>query len=149
MSVLIENKKAGFNYELEDKYEAGIELIGVEVKALKNNRGNFEGSYVGIRGGEAFLINMEIPPYQAKNTPEKYDPKRARKLLLTKKELKKLADLDGRKGLTLIPISLYNKGSNIKLSFAVGVGKKKSDKRQTIKEREAKIEIERTLKKKR
>lgn len=149
MSALIDNRKASFNYELKDKYEAGVELIGHEVKALKSGRGNLTGSYVAIRGGEAFLIGLEIPEYQAGNTPDKYDPKRVRRLLLSKKELLKLTDIENQKGLTLIPISLYNKGRVIKLEFAVGVGKKKHDKRQSIKERESNRDIERTLKNRR
>lgn len=143
---LVQNKKATFNYEVQDKYEAGIELFGFEVKSIQDKRGKLDGSYVSIRGNEAFLIGAEIPPYQIKNTPTDYEPARARKLLLTKKELLKLINLEKQRGLTLIPISLYNKGRKIKLEFAVGRGKKKSDKRQTIQTREANIEMERTLK---
>lgn len=149
MTFLVENRKATFNYEIKDKYEAGIELLGQEVKSLKDHRGNLAGSYVVIRGKEAFLIGLDIPPYQPNNTPEDYEQKRPRRLLLTKKELQKLTEIEKQRGLTLIPISLYNKGRNIKLEFAVARGKKKSDKRQAIKEREADIEIERTLKKQR
>ena len=147
MSNLVDNKKAFFNYEVKDKYEAGIELLGFEVKSLKDKRGNLSGAYVVIRGNEAFLIGLDIPPYQANNTPDSYDQRHPRRLLLTKKELRKLTELDNQKGLTLIPISLYNKGRNIKLEFAVAVGKKARDKRQTIKERESDREIHRTLKK--
>jgi SsrA-binding protein len=149
MSILIDNRKATFNYELKDKYEAGIELVGHEVKALKSGRGNLTGSYVSIRGGEAFLVGLEIPEYQVGNTPDGYDPKRIKRLLLSKKELAKLTDIENQKGLTLIPITLYNKGRVIKCEFAVGVGKKKHDKRQSIKERETNREIERTLKNRR
>lgn len=147
MAILVDNKKASFSYELQDKYEAGIELLGFEVKSLKNKRGNLSGSYIVIRGNEAFLIGLDIPPYQANNTPDNYDQIRPRKLLLTKKELRELAEMDNQKGLTLVPISLYNKGRNVKLNFAVGRGKKTRDKRETIKNREAKRDIERSLKK--
>lgn len=147
MSILVDNKKAFFNYEIKDKYEAGVELLGFEVKSLKNKRGNLSGSYVVIRGKEAFLIGLDIPPYQANNTPDSYDQRRPRRLLLTKKELRKLEELESQKGLTLIPISLYNKGRNIKLEFAVASGKKARDKRQTIQKREADRDIHRTLKK--
>jgi SsrA-binding protein len=147
MANLVDNKKATFSYEVQDKYEAGVELFGHEVKSLKDKRGNLSGSYIVIRGGEAFLIGLDIPPYQANNTPDDYDQMRPRRLLLTKKELEKLADLENEKGLTLVPISLYNKGRVIKLEFAVGRGKKSRDKRQTIKQREADREIHRTLKK--
>ena len=149
MANLITNKKAHFGYELGDKFEAGMELLGIEVKSLKNSHGNLIGSYVAIRGGEAFLIGSEIPAWQPNNAPDDYDSRRVRKLLLSKKELKKLAELENSKGLTLIPIAVYNKGRKLKLSFAVGRGKKLHDKRQTIKRREAEIEMGRSLKKQR
>lgn len=147
MATLVDNRKATFSYELQDKYEAGIELLGFEVKSLKEKRGNLSGSYIIIRGNEAFLVGLDIPPYQANNTPDDYVQDRPRKLLLTRKELKELAEIENEKGLTLVPISLYNKGRNVKLNFAVGRGKKTRDKRQTIKNREADREIHRTLKK--
>ncbi len=147
MTILVENKKATFNYNIQDKYEAGIELFGHEVKSLKNKRGNLSGAYIVIRGGEAYLVGLDIPYYQANNSPEEHDQKRTRRLLLTKKELRKLAEIENQKGLTLIPISLYNKSRVIKIEFAVGRGKKKTDKRETIKRREAEREIGRTLKK--
>ncbi len=146
MANLIDNKKARFNYELGDTFVSGINLLGLEVKSLKAKKGNFEGAYVGIRGKEAFLIGAEIPPYQPKNTPPEYDPRRPRKLLLSKKEIMKLAELEKERGLTLVPISVYNKGQYLKLSFAVGRGKKKADKRQSIRRREDEREIHRTLK---
>jgi SsrA-binding protein len=146
MAVLVDNRKASFSYELQDKYEAGLELFGYEVKSLKNRRGNLSGSYVVIRGNEAFLIGLDIPPYQANNTPDAYNQLRPRKLLLTKKELRTLTEIDNRKGLTLVPISLYTKGRNIKLELASVRGKKKTDKRETIKERDTKRDIQRILK---
>ncbi len=149
MSILINNKKAKFNYEILDTYEAGIVLSGIEVKSLKSGQGNLVGSYVIIRGNEAFLVEAEIPGYQKTNTPDSFEPRRPRKLLLNKKELLKLIEQENQKGLTLIPLSLYNKGRNIKLSFAVARGKKTHDKRQTIRRREADREINRTLKKSR
>lgn len=140
------SKKALFNYEALEKFEAGIELLGFEVKSIKAKRAHLDGAYVVIRGNEAFLVGADIPPYQAKNTPLKYDPMRPRRLLLTKHELSRLTDKEKQKGLTLVPISLYNKGRNIKLEFVLARGKKKSDKRQTIMKREDKRDIERTLK---
>lgn len=147
MSNLIENRKAGFNYEIGDKYEAGIELVGHEVKAIKAGCGNMVGSFIVIRGDEAFLAGMEIPPFQAKNTPENYDPRRLRRLLLAKREITRLQTKEQKERLTLIPLSLYNKGSLIKVSFAVARGKQKTDKRQTIRRREDEREMSRTLKK--
>lgn len=129
-----------------DRFEAGIELLGLEVKALKSKKGSLEGSHVNVRGGEAFIINMDIPPYQPLNTPADYDSQRVRKLLLTKKELAELAGLEAQRGLTIVPISVYNKGRKIKLEIAVARGKKKADKRQTLKKRDTERDLRRTLK---
>ena len=146
MANLAENKKAHFNYEFLDKYEGGLELFGHEVKTIKAKRADLTGSHVVIRGGEAFLVGVNVPEYQANNTPKGYVSDRTRKILMTKKELSKLSELESKKGLTLVPISLYNKGNLIKISFALARGKKKYDKRETIKKRDSDREIERTLK---
>lgn len=143
---LIDNRKAFFNYEILETYEAGIKLLGHEVKALKNGKGSLSGSYVVARGGEVFLIGAEISPYQPKNTPKEYDPKRTRKLLLNSKEMRQLSDKENERGLTIVPLSLYNKKGKLKLEIAVCRGKKKFDKRETIKKRETDREIRRTLK---
>ncbi len=147
MSILVNNKKIRFSYEILDTYEAGVVLSGIEVKSLKKGHGILIGSYVIIRGNEAFLVEAEIPAYQKANTPDSYEPRRPRKLLLNKKELLKLVEFENQKGLTLVPLSLYNKGRNIKLEFAVARGKKTRDKRENIKKRESDREISRTLKK--
>jgi SsrA-binding protein len=146
MSSLIEHKKAHFDYEILEKFEAGMELFGFEVKALRAKQGSLEGSFVGVRGKEAYLIGAHIPAYQPKNAPKSYDPDRTRKLLLTKKELNQLVVEESKKGLTIIPISVYNKGRFIKISFGVARKKKKFDKRQVTKKREADREIHRSLK---
>jgi SsrA-binding protein len=143
---LIQNKKAYFNYEILEKIEAGIELLGFEVKSLKKGQGSLEGAHITIRGNEAFVINMQIPPYQPANTPTGYDPLRNRKLLLTKKEISDLAGAEGQKGLTIVPLSVYNKGRKLKIEIAIVRGKKKFDKRETIKKRDTEREIRRTLK---
>lgn len=134
--ALIDNKRARFDYTFLKEFEAGVELAGHEVKALQNKRGSLAGARVVVRGGEAFLAGATIEPYQVDNTPENYDPSRTRKLLLHKKELRELATADNEKGLTLVPISLYNSNRKIKLSFALARGKKKADKREIIKERD-------------
>jgi len=136
MSELIGNPKARFNYEILETIEAGVKLRGFEVKALKGKRGSLEGSHVIIRGGEAFVINMFIPPYQVGNTPGDYEPRSNRKLLIGRKEIMRLASLESGKGLTIVPISVYNKGPFVKVSIAVVRGKKKFDKRESIKKRE-------------
>lgn len=143
---LIQNKKAYFNYEILEKIEAGIELLGFEVKSLKKGQGSLEGSHITMRGGEAFVINMQIPPYQPANTPKDYNPLRNRRLLLTKKEIKSLSGEENQKGLTIIPISVYNKGKKLKLEIAIVRGKKKYDKRETIKKRDTDREMRRDLK---
>lgn len=144
--ALVQNKKAGFNYEFLEKYDGGIRLLGFEVKALKKGLGSLEGAYVIIRGGEAFVVGMQIPPYQPANTPKEYDPVRPRKLLLAKKEIRALADIENKRGLTIVPISVYNKKQKIKMQIAVGRGKKQYDKRESIKKKDTEREINRELK---
>jgi SsrA-binding protein len=136
MPTLVDYKKAHFDYEVMEKFEAGIELLGFEVKSLKKGQGSLEGSYVIVRGGEAYAMNVFVPPYQEKNTPKDYEPRRNRRLILHRTEIARLADLESGKGLTIVPISIYNKGQLIKVSVAVVRGKKKFDKRETIKKRE-------------
>jgi SsrA-binding protein len=143
---LIEHKKARLNYQVLEEFEAGLELHGHEVKSLRGKHGKLEGAHIIVRGGEAYLVGASIPPYQAGNTPKEYDPERTRKLLLTKKELVKLAEAEGQKGLTVVPLSVYNKGSKLKLKVAIARGKKQYDKRATLKERDTKRDIQRTLK---
>ncbi len=146
MANYAENRKARFDYEILDKYETGIELLGSEVKSVRGGSMSLEGAFVIIRGGEAFLINANIPPYQVKNAGEDYDPLRNRKLLLTKKELQELAASEKNKSLTIVPISVYNKGRKVKVGIALVKGKKKFDKRENTKKRETDREIRREFK---
>ncbi len=142
----MENKKAHLNYEILEEYEAGIELLGPEVKSLRAKLGKLDGSHITVRGGEAYLVGSSIPPYQAGNMAEGYDPARTRKLLLTKKEIGALATYEGQKGLTIVPLRVYNKGKNLKLAIGVARGRKKYDKRAVLKERDSKRDIDRSLK---
>ena len=146
MANLIEHKRAHFDYEIMETFEAGVQLFGTEVKSLRAHRGKLEGAHVTVRGGEAFLLNAEIPAFQPANTSKGYEPSRNRRLLLTKKELGELAKAEDAKGLTIVPLSMYNKGRVIKLKFAIARGKKKGDKRETIKKREAIRDIAREVK---
>jgi SsrA-binding protein len=146
MAALIQNKKVHFNYEINEKLSAGIELLGIETKALRGGQGSLEGAHVTVRGGEAFLIGMQIPPFQPNNTPKDYNPTRHRKLLLNKKEIATLAGIEAKKGLTIVPISLYNHGRKIKVDLGIARGKKQFDKRETIKKRDTDREIRRSLK---
>lgn len=134
--ALISNKKAHFNYEIIENYTAGIELFGFEVKSIRKGQGSLEGSYVTVRGNEAFLIGAFIPAFQEKNAPKDYDTHRNRKLLLTRNEIKKLGDIESGKGLTIVPISVYNKGRVLKIDLGIGKGKKKFDKRETLKKQD-------------
>lgn len=144
--ILLENSKATFNYEVVDTLDAGIELLGLEVKALRAKQGSLLGSFVIIRGNEAFLVGASIPPYQPKNTPTDYEPERNRKLLLTRKEIEKIEHSPSGKNLTIVPLSVYNVGRKIKVKIALVRGKKKFDKRETIKRRETDRDIRREFK---
>ena len=146
MSSYIQNRKARFNYDILETFEAGLVLQGFEVKSVRSSKGKLDGAHVIIRGGEAFLVGASISPYQPINTPKKYDPERARKLLLSKKELAHFEQQTEKAGLTAIPLRLYNAGRNIKLEVALARGKKKHDKRESMKARDSKRDIDRTLK---
>ena len=146
MADLIRNKKVRLNYEILEELEAGIELFGHEVKSLRAGLGSLEGAHVVARGEEAFLVGSTIPPFQIANTPESYDPERTRRLLLTKKEIGQLAGSESNKGLTIVPISVYSKGRKLKLRLAIVRGKKKHDKREDLKSRDAKRDMEREMK---
>ena len=145
---LIEHKKARGDYEILEEFEAGLELLGLEVKSLRARHGKLEGSHVVIRGGEAYIVGMTIAPYQPGNTAKEYESGRTRKLLLTHKEISSLASYEGQKGLTIVPLSVYNKGNVLKLRIAVARGRKKYDKRALLKKRDTEREIDRTLKNK-
>ncbi|MBU6430778.1 MAG: SsrA-binding protein SmpB [Patescibacteria group bacterium] len=146
MQILINNKKSYFNYEILEKYVAGIELFGFEVKSIKQGQGSLEGAYVTIRGGEAYLIGANIPAFQAKNAPESYDPIRNRRILLTKKEIGELALIEAKKGQTIVALAMHNAGGKIKIEIGVARGKKQFDKRETIKKRDEEREIRREMK---
>lgn len=146
MTTFADNRKARHDFEILDTLEAGLVLHGHEVKSIRAGRVKLTGGYVLVRGGEAFLVGITIPPYQVANTPTSYDPERPRKLLLSHKELTRLERETETERLTAIPIKLYNKGQKIKLAVAIARGKKKHDKRETIKARDTKRELARTLK---
>lgn len=145
---LIENTRAGFDYEILEKMEAGIELHGFEVKSLREKQGSLKGARVVARGGEAYLVGATIPAWQVANAPKGYDPERPRRLLLAKKEIVHISSAESEKGLTIIPLSIYNKSRHLKLSLAIVRGKKAHDKRDTIREREEKRSMARTLREK-
>lgn len=144
--ILLKNKKATWNYDIIDTYEAGIKLKGHEVKSLKQKHGTLLGSYVVERDNKIWLKNTYIPPYQPNNTPEEYDPYQLRQLLLTKKQTNEIKEARQAAGLTIIPTSIINKGKRIVVELALARGKRKHDKRETIKKREDEREIRRKIK---
>jgi SsrA-binding protein len=146
--ALIENERARFDYEILEELEAGIELLGFEVKSLRAKQGSLKGARVLARGGEAYLVGATIPAWQIANAPKGYDAERTRRLLLKQKEIAHISSAEGQKGLTIVPLSVYNKGRKLKVSVAIVRGKKQKDKRQSIRAREEKRQIERSLKNK-
>jgi SsrA-binding protein len=146
MKALITHKRATFDFELLETFEAGVSLLGTEVKSVRSGQGKLEGGHVVIRGNEAFLVGTSIPAYQKANAPKGYDAERPRKLLLSQKEIRHLEEKSEKQGLTIVPIKLYNKDGKLKLEIAVAKGKKKHDKRESIKARDTKRDIERELK---
>ena len=147
MSALIENKKARLRFEVLETYTAGLELHGFEVKSLRAKLGSLEGSRVIVRGAEAFVVGMTIPPFQVANAPKSYDPERPRRLLLSKKEIVELLDAESKKGLTVIPLEVYN-NRYLKMAVAIVRGKGKADRREDLKRLEAKKEADRALRQK-
>jgi len=134
--LIAENRRARFDFEIEETFEAGIQLVGTEVKALREGKANIAESYAAIEGNEAFLINANIPIY-APASQFNHDPRRQRKLLLKRRELNKLMGETQRKGRTIVPMKLYfNKKGFIKLLIGIGIGKKSVDKRENQKKKD-------------
>lgn len=141
----IKNRQASFNYFIEDTIEAGIVLVGTEIKSIRNGQANLKDSYAIIKNGEAFILNMHISKYDNGNIFN-HDETRTRKLLLNKREILKLRDLSEISGYTLIPLKLYFKNNKAKIELGICKGKKNYDKRETLKERDIKRHIDKSLK---
>ena len=146
--TLVEYKKALLRFSPIETFSAGLELLGTEVKALRNRLGSLDGARVVVRGGEAYISGMTIPPYQSANTPKDYDPERPRRLLLTKKEIAHIATEEDKKGLTIIPLEVYSNGRLVRVRIAIVRGKGKADRREDLKKRDAYRETARVLKRK-
>ncbi len=146
MTQYADNSKAFHDYEILERFSAGVELLGLETKSVRAGKMSLRGAFVAVRGSEAYLLGADIAPYQAKNTPVEYDALRPRKLLLSRNEIVEILEAEQTKGLTIVPLTVYNKGRFIKLDIAIVRGKKKFDKRQSIKKRDTEREINRTLK---
>lgn len=144
-SLIAKNPVARHNYSIEDTIEAGIVLTGTEIKSIRNGKVNLKDSYANIKNGEAYIYGMHISPYEHGNIQNK-DPLRDRKLLLNKREINRLIGYIKQKGYSLIPISLYFKGSFVKVELGIGKGKKLYDKREDIAKKDAQLKINRALK---
>ena len=145
MKVFSENKKAGFDYEILERYEAGMVLFGQEVKSIKTGHINLSGSYVVFNRNEPYLTGVKVPPYQPNNAGADYNEERQRKLLLNKKEIDYLIGKIKTKGFSLIPLKIYDNNGRIKLEFGLARGKKKYDKKEKIKKRDVEREVNREL----
>lgn len=145
-SRIADNKKAVFNYAIEERYEAGMVLQGWEVKALREGKVQLTDGYVVIREGELFLIGCQINPLRTTSTHVSADSVRTKKLLLHKAQINRLVGKVEQKGFTLVPLNLHWKGGHVKCEIALAKGKAEHDKRDTIKEREGKREVERAMK---
>jgi len=143
---LAENRYAKFQYEIGETIEAGIELLGTEVKSIRSGKANLRDGYCSFRNGEILLLNVHISPHKNVGSIFNHDPLRTRKLLLNKREIIKLKSNTEKKGMTIIPLALYLKGSWIKLIIGIGKGKKIHDKRQADKQKTIKREIHSALK---
>jgi SsrA-binding protein len=152
MPTLLQNKKVHLRFEILETFQAGLSLSGGETKSLRAKLGSLEGSRIVVRGGEAYLVGATIPPYQPSNISSSrigassYDPEKPRKLLLNKKELHEIAEAETRKGLTVVPIEMYNAGRYIKVRIGIVRGKGKADKREDLKKKDAERDIARALK---
>lgn len=142
--ALAQNKKANHDYAIEETFEAGIVLQGTEIKSIRNGRVNLKDSYARIERGEVFLLNMHVSPYEQGNRYN-HDPLRTRKLLLKKREIAKLIGATKEEGYALVPLKMYVKNGYAKVLIGLGKGKKKYDKREDLKKKEAKRDIERAF----
>lgn len=146
MPTLAVNKRARFDYDILEKFEAGLVLSGAEVKSVRQGSASLKGAFVTFRGDEAFLTNATIPRYKFSSPEIPYDSSASRKLLLKKKEIAYLTGKKTEDGLTIVPLSLYTSGRTIKVELGIGRGKKRHDKRETIKRRDTNRDIRRKLK---
>lgn len=142
--IVVTNRKARHNFFIEDSYEAGMVLTGTEVKSLRAHKANMVDSFASFRDGEVWLYNLHISPYSHGNISN-HEPKRQRKLLLHKSEIRKLIGKTKEKGYTLVPLKVYFSGNTAKVELGLGRGKKLFDKRKTIADRDAKRDMERAF----
>lgn len=144
--IVSDNRQARYLYEILETYEAGIELMGTEVKSIRAGKANINDGFGLIRDGEALLLNVHISPHDTTNAAYNHDPRRTRKLLLHREQIRKLIGKVEQQGLTLVPLKMYLKRGWVKIDLALVKGKKLHDKREAIKERDDKRQIERAMK---
>ena len=142
---LARNKRATFEYSIEETLEGALQLLGTEVKSVKAGNISLKGAFVTFKDNEAWLTNATIPPWQPKNAPADYDPTRSRKVLLKKDEIKGLIGAKQAKGLTLVPIRVYTKGPRVKIEIGLARGKRKTEKKQAKKEADIQRDIDRVI----
>jgi SsrA-binding protein len=146
VKIISDNRQARYLYEILETYEAGIELVGTEVKSIRAGKVNLRDGYAFIKNGEAWLSNVHISPYTAGGSYFNHEPLRIRKLLLHRKEISKLIGQTEQKGLTLVPLRMYFKGGRVKIAIGLGRGKKLHDKRETSKKRDDLRDMARAMK---
>ncbi|NJK59739.1 MAG: SsrA-binding protein SmpB [Oscillatoriales cyanobacterium SM2_1_8] len=144
--IFADNRQARFNYEILETYEAGVELLGTEVKSIRRGQANLRDAYAIVRNGEIFLLNMYVAPHHTTSNVFNHEPTRTRRLLLHRQEIRKLIGKVEQKGLTLVPLKMYLSKGWIKLSIGLARSKKLHDKRETIQKRESAREIARAIK---
>ena len=144
--VMADNRQARFTYEILDRYEAGIALQGTEVKSIRAGKVNLRDGYAQVKNGEVWLLNVHISPHDMTNQAYNHEPRRPRRLLLHKAEIRKLIGKVEEKGLTLVPMKLYLKKGRVKVNIAIGRGKKLHDKRESLKQKQEKRDIARMMK---
>ncbi|MEL6228299.1 MAG: SsrA-binding protein SmpB [Cyanobacteria bacterium J06656_5] len=144
--VMADNRQARFTYEILDSYEAGIALQGTEVKSIRAGKVNLRDGYAQVKNGEVWLLNVHISPHDMTNQAYNHEPRRPRRLLLHKAEIRKLIGKVEEKGLTLVPMKLYLKKGRVKVNIAIGRGKKLHDKRESLKQKQEKRDIARMMK---
>jgi SsrA-binding protein len=146
IKIISDNRQARFLYEILETFEAGVQLVGTEVKSIRAGKVNLRDGYALLRNGEVLLINVHISPYDASSEYFNHDPRRSRKLLMNRKEINKLIGQVEQKGLTLVPLKMYFKGSWVKITLGLGKGKKLHDKREDLKRRQDQREMQRAVK---
>lgn len=144
--IMADNRQARFTYEILDSYEAGVALQGTEVKSIRAGKVNLRDGYAQVKNGEVWLLNVHISPHDMTNQAYNHEPRRPRRLLLHKAEIRKLIGKVEEKGLTLVPMKLYLKKGRVKVNIAIGRGKKLHDKRESLKKKQEKRDIARMMK---